>query len=84
MKSCLPQHHASPSRYTDGGVDKLEAKAASEGFGQEVLAKDAHLYFATPAVHLPNGMFDATVGHDLLKHSVLMLDLHRNRLWLTQ
>jgi hypothetical protein len=71
-------------KYTDGGVDMMEAQAKTEAFGTLVLAKDAPLYFATPAVHLPDGMFDATVGHALFEHSVLSLDFHDMKLWMTQ
>ena len=69
-------------RYTDGGVDMIEGQAQVEGFGQTILAQRAPIYFATADVHLPGGMFDATVGHELFKHSVLTLDLHANRIWL--
>jgi Aspartyl protease len=71
-------------KYTDGGVDMMEANAKSEALGPRVLATNAPLYFATPAVHLPDGLFDATVGHELLEHSVLSLDFHNMRLWMTQ
>jgi hypothetical protein len=70
-------------RYTDGGVHMLKAQSTSQAFGKDVLANDAPLYFATPEVHLPDGMFDGTVGHALLAHSVLCLDLHNMKLWLT-
>lgn len=69
-------------KYTDGGVHMRQAESRTQAFGQTVLAKDAPLYFATPEVHLPDGMFDATVGHALLEHSVLSLDLHDMKLWL--
>jgi len=71
-------------KYTDGGVEMLEDRAKSETFGDHVLAKDAPIYFATPAVHLPDGMFDATVGHAVLEHSVLWLDLHKMKVWMTE
>jgi hypothetical protein len=69
-------------RYTDGGVDMMQAVAASEGFEGRVLAKDAAVYFAGPEVHLPDGMFDGTVGHALLEHSVVVMDLKGMRVWL--
>ncbi len=69
-------------KYTDGGVDMMEGKASTEAFAGNVLAKPAPVYFATPAVHLPDGMFDGTVGHELFRHAVLTLDLHNNRVWL--
>ena len=71
-------------KYTDGGVDMMEARAKTEAFGARVLAKDAPLFFATPAVHLPDDLFDATVGHQLFENSVLSLDFHDMRVWLTQ
>ena len=70
-------------KYTDDGVDMLEAQAKDEAFGKHVLMKDAQLYFATPAVHLPDGKFDATVGHALFEHSVLSLDLHDMKVWMS-
>jgi len=71
-------------KYTDGGVDMMEAQSKTEAFGTRVLAKDAPLYFAGPAVHLPDELFDATVGHALFEHSVLSLDFHGMKLWMTQ
>ncbi|HTC33176.1 MAG TPA: retropepsin-like aspartic protease [Bryobacteraceae bacterium] len=68
--------------YTDDGVDMLEAQSKQEAFGELVLGRDAPLYFTTPAVHLPDDMFDATVGHELFRHSVLSIDLHGMKLWI--
>jgi hypothetical protein len=67
--------------YTDGGVDMMEASAASEGFESEVLAKNPHLYFAGPKVHLPDGLFDATVGVELMQGSAFSLDLKGMKIW---
>lgn len=69
-------------KYTDDGVDMIESKAATEGFGASILARNAPLFFATAQVHEPDGMFDGTVGHALLKGRVLTLDLHSNHAWL--
>jgi hypothetical protein len=69
-------------KYTDGGVDMMTSVAAAEAFEGRVLAKDAALYFAGPEVHLPDGMFDGTVGHALLEHSVVVMDLKGMRVWL--
>lgn len=69
-------------KYTDGGVDMMRASAVSEGFKGRVLTKDGALYFAGPEVHLPDGMFDGTVGHALLEHLVVMMDLKGMRVWL--
>jgi hypothetical protein len=67
--------------YTDDGVDMLEASAKIEAFGKRVLARDAPLYFAGQAVHLPDGMFDGTVGQSLLDHSVVTLNFHDMKIW---
>jgi Aspartyl protease len=69
-------------KYTDGGVDMMTSVAAAEAFEGRVLAKDATVYFAGPDVHLPDGMFDGTVGHALLEHSVVVMDLKGMRVWL--
>jgi hypothetical protein len=69
-------------KYTDGGVDMMTSVAASEAFEGRVLAKDATVYFAGPEVHLPDGMFDGTVGHALLEHSVVVMDLKGMRVWI--
>lgn len=68
--------------YTDDGVDMIQAEADSEGFGPRVLAQKTPVFFATPAVHLPDGMFDGTVGHALFEGRVLTLDLHSNHMWM--
>lgn len=70
--------------YTDDGVDMLEAKASAESFGKTVLAPDPAVYFATAAVHLPDGMFDATVGHELMRNSVVSFDFHDMQMWMAQ
>jgi hypothetical protein len=67
--------------YTDGGVDMLEASAQTEGFKTKVLAKNPHLYFATEKVHLPDGLFDATVGVELMRDSAFTLDLKGMKIW---
>lgn len=68
--------------FTDGGVEMLEGKAKVESFAGRPLLKDAPLYFATPSVHLPDGLFDGTVGAELFAGHVLTLDFQNNRLWL--
>ena len=69
-------------KYTDDGVDMVEAQADAEGFGANVLAQKVPVFFATPAVHLPDAMFDGTVGHALFQGIVLTLDLHSNHAWI--
>ena len=68
--------------YTDGGVEMLEAGPEQEAFQGRMLNKDATVYFATPEVHVPDGMFDGTVGHALLEHSALVMDLKGMRVWM--
>jgi hypothetical protein len=62
----------------------LEARSKTEAFGERVLGSGEPVYFATDAVHLPDGMFDATVGHALFQHSVLSLDFHDMKVWMTE
>ena len=71
-------------KYTDDGVDMLKTTAPTESFGSRKLAENAPLYFATPDVHLPDGMFDGTVGHALFEHSVLTLNLHDMKVWMSE
>jgi predicted aspartyl protease len=68
--------------FTDGGVEMIEGRAASESFGKTILKQDATLYFATPKVHAPDGMFDGTVGHELFTGRVLTFDFHAHRFWM--
>jgi hypothetical protein len=69
--------------FTDGGVPMKESTASKESFEDEVLRSNVALYFATPKVHLPDGMFDGTVGNELFLGHVLTLDFHANRFWMT-
>jgi hypothetical protein len=68
--------------FTDGGVEMIEGRAATESFGTTVLKQDSTLYFATPKVHAPDGMFDGTVGHELFTGHVLTFDFHTHRFWM--
>ncbi|GAP66786.1 hypothetical protein MBSD_n2101 [Mizugakiibacter sediminis] len=69
----VPRHFP----YTDGGVDMRAAHARSTGFAGVALdAEDATVYFPTPGVHQPDGLFEATVGNALFRHAVVTLDLH--------
>lgn len=68
--------------FTDGGVDMIRGRAESESFGDTVLAANAPLYFATPKVHTPDGLFDGTVGAALFAGHVVNLDFHANRFWM--
>jgi Aspartyl protease len=68
--------------YTDGSVDMIEGNAADESFGKKTLLANAPLYFATPKVHLPDGMFDGTVGGGLFAGHVINIDFHANRFWM--
>jgi Aspartyl protease len=69
--------------FTDGGVPMKESTASKESFENELLRRNATLYFATPKVHLPDGMFDGTVGNELFLGHVLTLDFHANRFWMS-
>jgi hypothetical protein len=69
--------------FTDGGVPMIEGTASQESFQDKLLRSNAPLYFATPKVHLPDGMFDGTVGNALFLGHVLTLDFHANRFSIT-
>jgi hypothetical protein len=63
--------------YTDGGVTMKGTAAGVESFhGLALGVGEATVYFPTPGVHEPDGLFDATVGLKLLKDAVLTLDFH--------
>lgn len=62
---------------TDGGVEMRVASAKSVSFQDAPLgAANPKLYFPTPEVHEPDGLFDATVGLALLRDAILTLDFH--------
>jgi hypothetical protein len=61
--------------FTDGGVDMKSAPAQTESFHGATLGVRAPIvYFPTPDVHEPDGLFDATIGLELFYGSVLTLD----------
>jgi hypothetical protein len=63
--------------FTDGGVTMKTAAAPRESFrGTDLGGEKAQVYFPTPGVHEPEGLFDATVGLALLKNTVLTLDFY--------
>jgi len=63
--------------HTDGGVTMLAMPARSLGFsGRTFALENPVIYFSTPGVHQPDGLFEATVGNELFVNSVLTLDLH--------
>jgi hypothetical protein len=65
--------------FTDGGVDMKLAPTEKESFHDTVLGVSAPVvYFPTPDVHEPDGMFDATVGLGLFYGAVLTLDFRDN------
>jgi hypothetical protein len=68
--------------FTDGGVPMIESKAAHESFAGADLMTDAPLYFATPKVHTPDGLFDGTVGNALLTGHRVTFDFKSNRFWI--
>ena len=57
----------------------VRGNAAEESFGDQLLMANAPLYFATPKVHAPDGMFDGTVGSALFEGHVVSLDFGANR-----
>jgi hypothetical protein len=62
---------------TDGGVQMKEAVASKEGFHGMILGPRIPLmYFPTPDVHEPDGLFDATVGLEMFYGAILTLDFH--------
>ncbi len=63
--------------FTDGGVKMKEAPAEKEGFRGLILSGPAPLvYFPTPDVHEPDGLFDATVGLELFYKAAVTLNFH--------
>jgi hypothetical protein len=63
--------------FTDGGVNMKVAAARSESFhGNRIAAAEPEVYFPTPGVHEPDGLFDATVGTAFFRGSILTLDFH--------
>jgi hypothetical protein len=70
-------------KYTDNGVNMIESQAATESFGPRALAANAALFFATPGVHQPDGLFDGTAGHGLFEKTTLSLDFRSNRIWVS-
>ncbi|HXJ06887.1 MAG TPA: retropepsin-like aspartic protease [Candidatus Acidoferrum sp.] len=63
--------------FTDGGVKMKEAPAQMESFHGLALSGRAPLvYFPTPDVHEPDGLFDATVGLELFYRAALTLNFH--------
>lgn len=69
--------------FTDGGVQMIQGSASTEGFGGKTLARNSPLYFATPDVHQPDGMFDGTVGHELFVGHVLTFDFFAHHFWMS-
>jgi hypothetical protein len=64
-------------QFTDGGVTEKEAPAAKESFkGVALGSAEPMVYFPTPGVHEPDTLFDATVGLELFRDAVLILDFH--------
>ena len=68
---------------TDGGVDMIEGTAGKESFQGRDLLSNAPLYFATPQVHLPDGLFDGTVGVGLFEGHSVTFDFRANQFWIS-
>jgi hypothetical protein len=64
--------------YTDGGVDMLKGAAKNVSFDGLSLVDNPAVYFATPEVHTPDGMFDGTVGLGVLSGTVVTFDFRDN------
>ncbi len=62
--------------FTDGGVKMRKAAARWIAFDGNPIARDTPLYFPTPGVHEPDGMFDGTVGLVVLRGKIVTLDFH--------
>jgi hypothetical protein len=62
--------------FTDDGVDMRQAGSTTQGFAGLILAKGAPVYFVTPGVHVPDGLFDGTVGWALLHSREIVLEFH--------
>lgn len=69
--------------FTDGGVQMIQGNATTEGFGANTLKHDCPVYFATPDVHTPDGMFDGTVGQELFVGHVLTFDFFAHHFWMS-
>lgn len=62
---------------TDGGVKMKEAPSQKESFhGKTLGVADTAVYFPTPDVHEPDGLFDATVGLELFYGATVTLNFH--------
>jgi hypothetical protein len=63
--------------FTDGGVEMKVASAGKESFhGLALGVSSPVVYFPTPDVHEPDGLFDGTVGLGLFYGTVLTMDFH--------
>jgi hypothetical protein len=69
--------------FTDGGVQMIEGSAERIAFGGRGLADHARLYFATPGVHTPDGMFDGTVGQELFTGHAVTFDFLSHHFWIS-
>ena len=69
--------------FTDGGVTMKAAPAKRESFrGVPLGDAKPKVYFPTPGVHEPDGLFDATVGLELFSDTILTLDFHNMNIFL--
>jgi hypothetical protein len=60
-----------------------EAPAKRESFrGVPLGDGNPKVYFPTPGVHEPDGMFDATVGLELFVDAIVTLDFHNGNVFL--
>jgi len=64
--------------FTDGGVNMTHSDVSLQAFAGHTLNDKASVYFATEGVHVPDALFDATVGMGLLKGRTATFDFHNN------
>jgi hypothetical protein len=67
--------HVETFPYTDGGVGMKPAPSPLVTFNDQPLSRPGtEVYFPTPGVHEPDGLFEGTIGTPLFAHSVLTID----------
>jgi hypothetical protein len=63
--------------FTDGGVSMKVAPVKTESFhGLAIGPSQPKVFFPTPGVHEPDGLFDGTVGLGLIHDCILTFNLH--------
>jgi hypothetical protein len=70
--------------YTDGGVEMVRGTAKTISFLDVPIVRESALYFATPQVHTPDALFEATVGVAVFEKFVVTFNFHDNWISLEQ